>query len=116
MSAVDITVAGRDFRIGCDAGQEEHLQSLATYVDERLHDIKKGFGVVNDSMAQVMLMIMLSDELHEVRSEANGLRNQLKSVAGSFESGKATDMERLLANTLHRVTERIEKMADKVNS
>lgn len=111
MSAVDISILGRSYRIGCDDGQEQDLHLLAEYLDDRLHGLKRGYGIVNESMAHVMLMLTLADELQEVKKEAAALRRQLSSVAESFESGKATDMERLLANTLTRVTERIEKMA-----
>lgn len=39
MTAVTIKVGGRDYRIACDDGQEEHLRFLADEVDERLQSL-----------------------------------------------------------------------------
>ena len=36
MAQVTATIAGRQFRLACEDGQEEHLQALAKDIDQRI--------------------------------------------------------------------------------
>ena len=36
MAQVNATIAGRQFRLACEDGQEEHLQALAHDLDQRI--------------------------------------------------------------------------------
>ncbi len=38
MAQVNATIAGRQFRLACEDGQEEHLQTLAKDLDQRIDD------------------------------------------------------------------------------
>ncbi len=44
MSQVNATIAGRQFRLACEDGQEEHLQALARDIDQRIIDLRRKFG------------------------------------------------------------------------
>jgi len=40
MAQVNATIAGRQFRLACEDGQEEHLQTLAKDLDERIEGLR----------------------------------------------------------------------------
>ncbi|MGH6664158.1 MAG: cell division protein ZapA, partial [Pseudolabrys sp.] len=54
MATVNATIAGRQFRLACEDGQEEHLQLLAQDLDQRIEDLRKKFGEIGDTRLTVM--------------------------------------------------------------
>jgi cell division protein ZapA len=65
MAQVNATIAGRQFRLACEDGQEEHLQTLAKDLDERIEGLRKKFGEIGDTRLTVMAALMVADELSE---------------------------------------------------
>ncbi|HMJ44291.1 MAG TPA: cell division protein ZapA, partial [Pseudolabrys sp.] len=82
MPTVNATIAGRQFRLACEDGQEEHLLTLARDMDERIEGLRKQFGEIGDTRLTVMAALMVADELSEaahkmrrMEEELNGLRD-----------------------------------------
>src|SRR4029434_7507048 len=65
MTQINAPIAGRQFRLACEDGQEEHLQSLAKDIDQRIIDLRRKFGEIGDTRLTVMAALMLADELAE---------------------------------------------------
>lgn len=99
MAHVSVTINGRQFRMACDDGQEDHLLRLAAEVNEKVDQLKGAFGEIGDTRLTVMAAIMVADELADVR-------RRLK--AAEAELGALRDARALLAE---RVTERETAMA-----
>jgi len=99
MAHVSVTINGRQFRMACDDGQEDHLLRLAAEVNEKVDKLKGAFGEIGDTRLTVMAAIMVADELADVR-------RRLK--AAEAELGALRDARALLAE---RVTERETAMA-----
>ena len=68
MGLVNATIAGRQFRLACEDGQEEHLQVLAKNIDERIGELRQKFGEIGDTRLTVMAALTVADELCIVRS------------------------------------------------
>ena len=66
MAHVSVTINGRQFRMACDDGQEEHLQRLAADINGRVDQLKVSFGEIGDKRLTVMAAIMVADELVDV--------------------------------------------------
>ena len=62
MAQVNATIAGRQFRLACEDGQEEHLQALAADIDQRIVDLRTRFGEIGDTRLTVMAALMVADE------------------------------------------------------
>jgi cell division protein ZapA len=99
MAHVSVTINGRQFRMACDDGQEDHLLKLAAEVNEKVDQLKGAFGEIGDTRLTVMASIMVADELADTR-------RRLK--AAEAELGALRDTRALLAE---RVTERESAMA-----
>ena len=69
MAQVIANIAGRQFRLACEDGQEEHLQALAKDIDQRVIDLRRKFGEIGDTRLTVMAALMLEDELVEATRE-----------------------------------------------
>ena len=65
MASVNATIAGRQFRLACEDGQEEHLQMLARDIDQRIEGLRKQFGEIGDTRLTVMAALMVADEMSE---------------------------------------------------
>jgi cell division protein ZapA len=74
MGQVAVTINGRTFGIACDDGQEEHLQRLASYVNERIDELLEKLGPVGEFKLLAMVSLLIADELGEVYNELDDLR------------------------------------------
>ena len=68
MAQVTVTVNGRNYTIACDDGQERHLMSLASELDDHVGRLVSAVGQVGDAHLLVMAGLMLADELADSRS------------------------------------------------
>lgn len=96
MAQVDVAINGRNYRIACDDGQEDHLRQLAEYVDRRVMELVESVGQIGEARLVVMVSLLIADELSE-----------------SFASLEAGDpeAEEKLAQATESVAERIETIA-----
>ena len=44
MANVNIKFNGKEFQLSCDEGQEEHLDELSIYLNEKFNDLKNSLG------------------------------------------------------------------------
>ena len=107
MSQITVSVNGRKYDIACDDGQEAHLTRLAQYVDRRVDELIAAVGQVGDARLLVMASLLVADELSEVYTELDTLRNERRP--GSAPSGGGTT---ITATELDQLAERVEKIAE----
>ena len=107
MSQITVTVNGRKYDIACDDGQEAHLTRLAQYVDRRVDELIAAVGQVGDARLLVMASLLVADELSEVYTELDSLRNNRRPNAIA-QSGSGP----VSPNDLNRLAERVEKIAE----
>ena len=65
MPEVDVTINGRNYRVACEAGEEERLSELAAYIDDRVGTLVSTLGQIGDNRLLVMTSLMIADELAE---------------------------------------------------
>ena len=107
MSQITVVVNGRKYDIACDDGQEAHLTRLAQYIDRRVDELIAAVGQVGDARLLVMASLLVADELSEVYTELDSLRNNRRPNAiGQSGSGLVSP------DDLNRLAERVEKIAE----
>jgi cell division protein ZapA len=55
MSQVNVTINGRQFRMACEDGQEEHLLALARELDTRISGLRTKFGEIGDTLQEARM-------------------------------------------------------------
>jgi cell division protein ZapA len=115
MSAVDVTINGRHFRMACEDGQEERLRQLAQGLDERIDDLRQRFGDVGEVRLTMMAAMMASDELVEAHAEIRALQADVQALRQVDESEAVRTTQNAAAAVLHAAAERIEKIAQGLN-
>ncbi len=107
MSQITVMVNGRKYDIACDDGQEAHLTRLAQYVDRRVDELIAAVGQVGDARLLVMASLLVADELSEVYTELDTLRNDRRPSAAAQTSSAAVS-----PTELNKLAERVEKIAE----
>ena len=106
MSQITVVVNGRKYDIACDDGQEAHLTRLAQYIDRRVDELIAAVGQVGDARLLVMASLLVADELSEVYTELDSLRNNRRpNVIAQSGSWPVNAID------LNRLAERVEKIA-----
>ncbi|WP_206240491.1 cell division protein ZapA [Novosphingobium terrae] len=72
MSNVTLTIAGRDYVVGCAAGEEEHIADLGRMIDARLASLPPA-AVQGESRALLFAALLLADEVYEAKKGDLGL-------------------------------------------
>jgi cell division protein ZapA len=114
MSEVNVTIAGRSYRMACEDGQEQHLRSLADLVDQRIADMRVRFGEIGDLRLTVMGAIVVADELAEARRRAAALEQDLIQLQG--EDGRRAVAIEAMAAKIEETAARLLARADAIGS
>ena len=80
MAQVSVTINGRQFRMTCEDGQEEHLEKLARELDARIGGLRAKFGEIGDTRLTVMAAITVVDELAEAGTRVKRLEEELAAL------------------------------------
>ena len=108
MPQVSIQIANRTYELACGAGEEQRVQELAAYVDEKITALRKQMP---PGTPEVKLMVLTALVLADESREARGLAKQAESARAS-----ASDSAETLATALEElITARVDKMQKKVS-
>jgi cell division protein ZapA len=117
MSQVNVTINGRQFRMACEDGQEDHLVNLARELDTRISGLRTKFGEIGDTRLTVMAAITVADELAEAGLRIKKLEEELAASqdARTVASDRTKSAQAAVAIALSTAAERIEGIAKKLN-
>ena len=117
MAQVNATIAGRQFRLACEDGQEEHLQTLAKDIDQRIIDLRARFGEIGDTRLTVMAALMVADDLSEAGRKIRRLEEEIAALqdARVVSSDRAKAASAAVVGAFNSAAERIEGITRKLN-
>ncbi len=95
MSEVELTIAGRPYKVACRNGEEENLRKAGALVDAKSREALAGLGTLSESRQLLFAALLLADQLVEGRD---------------FEVPKGPDED--LVERTQRLAERLESLAD----
>jgi len=101
VSQVEITINGRQYRVSCEDGQEEHLTELAKYFDGKMHGLIEEVGQIGDASLMVMAGLLIADELSDAKQELD-------------QSQKFS--EKTYISKINLLAQKIETLADTLNA
>ena len=117
MAQVNATIAGRQYRLACEDGQEDHLLGLAKELETRIIDLRRKFGEIGDTRLTVMAALVLADEKAEMAQKMRKLEDELVAL----EDARSASVERARAasdavvGAFNSAAERIEGITRKLN-
>jgi len=116
MSQVTVTIDGKQYRMACDEGQEDHLLGLAENFDRYVGHLKNSFGEIGDQRLTVMAGIMVMDELTELQKRLKGLESEVSTLRKTRDEAliKADKNDAALTGALSGLAVRMEALAEKL--
>ncbi|GAU83290.1 cell division protein ZapA [Bosea sp. 2KB_26] len=113
MPQVNVTIAGKAYRMACGDGEEAHLEGLANLYDGKIDEMRQAFGEIGDMRLHVMAALMVADEVSELKERVATLENMLAAVRGDAGSAdqRLGEVEERAAEALVTAAERIESVA-----
>jgi cell division protein ZapA len=80
MAQLTIKINGYAYTVGCDDGQEHHLQRMAAEVESRIDSIKALGGQSGESRLLVLAALLMADELHDQKAMLTNLQSELSRL------------------------------------
>jgi cell division protein ZapA len=117
MAHVTVTINGRQYRMACDDGQEEHLAQLAVDLDRRVEHLRANFGEIGDNRLLVMAALTISDQLSEAQRRISRLEGELSGYrdARVVAADRSQASQAAVAAALNAAAERIERVTRGLN-
>jgi cell division protein ZapA len=117
MAHVNVVINGRQYRMACEDGQEDHLLQLATDFDRRIGKMREDFGQIGDMRLTVMAALMLADEFSDVSKRVARLEQEVSGLqdAGATASERTQQTQAAISAALNAAAERIEGVTRSLN-
>lgn len=117
MAHVNVSINGRQFRMACEDGEEDHLIQLATEFEQRVSELRGKFGEVGDIRLTIMAALTVADELGEAGRKIKRLEDELLVLrsARSMTTDRDRTRDATIAAALNGAAERIEAVAKRLN-
>jgi cell division protein ZapA len=117
MSHINVTINGRQYRMGCEEGQELRLLKLAETLESRIANLRGKFGEIGDARLTVMAALTVCDELLDAGQHVRKLEEEVQSLRNvrNVAADRARSTQIAVANALNAAAERIEKTTQVLN-
>ena len=89
MANVNIKFNGKEFLLSCDDGQEEHLEELALYLNEKFTDLKNSLGNIGESKLLLITSISVLDEYYETKKKIDMQKKEISNITEKFKELKS---------------------------
>ena len=100
MAQVTVRINGYAYTVGCQDGEEEHLQAMAGEVERRIESIKVAAGPSGEARMLVMASLLMADDLYEMGKSLRAAR-----------SGQPVAADPKLGRRLGKLAKRAEEIA-----
>ena len=117
MGSVNVTINSRQYRIGCEDGQEEHLETLAKDFDARISEMRATFGEVGDARLTIMAALTIADQLAETVTKLRQVEAELPALRAAhvLASDRAQATQAAVIAAFNAAAERLEGVAKRLN-
>ncbi len=117
MPSVNVTINGKNYRMACDEGQEDHLVALAAKFDGVVDQLKGSFGEIGDQRLTVMAGVIVTDKVDELEQKLSKLEAELAKVKESkaIASRQKQAGDDDLAKTISDAAKKIDQLSLKLS-
>ena len=109
MATVNVNVNGHLYPVGCEDGQEAHVEALAREFDTRVREVSVQVGKVTELRLFLMASLVLADEINDLRGRLSDCQEKL----GRSQSDDAVTDQRVI-QAIDAAAARIEALAETI--
>jgi cell division protein ZapA len=106
MAQVTVSINGKPYSVGCEDGQERHLQELARLFDSQVRQVSQDVGQLGETRLFLMGALLLADELADLKLRLAHVQGELART----QSDHAKAETKAIA-AIESAASKIEKMA-----
>ncbi len=77
MAQVTVSINGKPYSVGCEDGQERHLQELARLFDSQVRQVSQDVGQLGETRLFLMGALLLADELADLKLRLAHVQGEL---------------------------------------
>ena len=89
MANVNIKFNVKDFLLSCEDGQEEHLEELALFLNEKFNNLKNTLGNIGESKLLLITSISVLDEYYETKKKIDIQKKEINKITEKFKELKS---------------------------
>ena len=89
MANVSIKFNNKEFLLACEDGQEEHLEELALYLNEKFSNLKNSLGNIGESKLLLITSISVLDEYYETKKKIDIQKKEINKITEKFKELKS---------------------------
>ena len=89
MANVNIKFNGKEFLLSCEDGQEEHLEELSFYLNDKFNDLKNSLGNIGENKLMLITSIKVMDEYFETKKKIEKQQIEFKNITERFKELKS---------------------------
>ena len=89
MANVNIKFNGKEFLLSCEDGQEEHLEELVLYLNDKFSNLKKSLGNIGESKLLLITSISVLDEYYETKKKIDIQKKEINNITEKFKELKS---------------------------
>ena len=117
MAQVSVGINGRQYRMACEDGQEQHLTRLAKNLDDRIVELRGKFGQIGDARLIVMAALTVADDLVEMGKKVRQLEDEMAALqdARVVSADRVQATNAAIATAFGSAADRVESIARKLN-
>ena len=121
MANVNIKFNGKDFLLSCEDGQEDHLEELATNLNDKFEKLKNDLGNIGENKLLLITAIKVMDEYFDTKKNVEKKKLELTNLTEKFKELKSLvygykDEKEDEATKLNNDINNLQKELDKINN
>jgi len=89
MANVNIKFNNKEFLLSCENGQEEHLEELASHLNEKFNKLKSDLGNIGENKLLLITSITTMDEYFETKKKIGQKIKELNNLTEKFKELKS---------------------------
>ena len=89
MANVNIKFNGKEFLLSCEDGQEEHLEELSFYLNNKFNELKNSLGNIGENKLMLITSIKVMDEYFETKKKIEKQQIEFKNITERFKELKS---------------------------
>ena len=110
-SVVTVRINDQPYQMGCDAGAENHVKTMAEEVNAILLDLKQAVGAVGDARLLAMTSIILADRAFQAEQAVGG---PAAMATASADTAGQKDEQARVAQAISAAAEEINHLASRL--
>ena len=114
-STVTVRINGQPYQMGCDAGQETHIEEMGRNVDAIVKQLVGSVGQIGDARLLAMAGLILSDQVQTANQQASAVAKRDPQILGDeSETAQKENSVTLTAEQMDNLVNQITTMAETI--